>query len=131
MKLITRDTDYAVRALCYIAGHKEKTVSAGELVKTLKMPRPFLRKILQALQKEGILSSCKGKGGGFQATEPLEEVLLVDVIKVFQGPLQLFECVFKKRLCPNRPRCALRKKIIRIQERAVSDLEAITIGSLR
>ena len=131
MKLITRDTDYAVRALCYIAGHKKKTVSAAELVKKLKIPRPFLRKILQVLQKEGILRSYKGKGGGFQATAPLEGVLLVDVIKVFQGPLQLNECVFKKKLCPNRNRCTLRKKIIRIEERAVSDLEAITIGSLR
>ena len=55
MKLITRDTDYAIRALCFIARFKKKIVSVSELVKVLKIPRPFLRKILQTLNKKRIL----------------------------------------------------------------------------
>ena len=65
MKLITRDTDYAIRAITYMAKHKESRVSVKELVKNLKVPRPFLRKILQVLDKKGLLRSYKGKGGGF------------------------------------------------------------------
>ncbi|MCX5702041.1 MAG: hypothetical protein NTW64_03570 [Candidatus Omnitrophica bacterium] len=44
MKLITRDTDYAIRALCYIAKNKNEIISVRELVTKLKIPRPFLRK---------------------------------------------------------------------------------------
>ena len=66
MKLITRDTDYAVRALCFIGQRQKRLISASELVANLKIPRPFLRKILQTLNREGILNSYKGKGGGFE-----------------------------------------------------------------
>ena len=65
MKLINRDTDYAVRALSYILRRKDKIVTAAELVRELDMPRPFLRKILQSLNKNGFLKSQRGKGGGF------------------------------------------------------------------
>ena len=41
MKLITRDTDYAVRAIAFIAESEKEMVSTDELVKELKIPRPF------------------------------------------------------------------------------------------
>lgn len=86
MKLITRDTDYAVRALCFIAENKGKIVSVSELVKVLKIPRPFLRKLLQILHRKRILKSFKGRGGGFQLAIPAERIYLVDLIKFFRGP---------------------------------------------
>ena len=130
MKLITRDTDYAVRALSYIAQDELRMISAGDLFKKLKIPRPFLRKILQILQKKGILTSCKGKGGGFLLAVPADKIYLVDLIEIFQGPFQLNECLFKKRVCPSRKTCALRKKIRAIEENVVSQIQVITIASL-
>ena len=61
MKLITRDTDYAVRALVFIAKQKEEIVSVRDLVEKLKIPKPFLRKILQLLNKKGLLKVCSPK----------------------------------------------------------------------
>lgn len=130
MKLITRHTDYAIRALCYIAARKDKIVPVTELVSALKIPRPFLRKILQTLTRSGILKSCKGKGGGFSAAHKLKQVPLAELIKIFQGSLQLNECTFKKKACPNRNTCTLRKRIIYIEKRTFADLVHITIGSL-
>jgi len=63
--LIARNTDYVIRSLRYIARHSNDMVSVSELVEDLKMPGPFLKKILQKLGKEGILRLCKGKNGGF------------------------------------------------------------------
>jgi len=100
VKLITRNTDYAVRALCYIAEQKQEVISGDQLVKSLEMPRPFLRKILQTLNKEGLLNSSKGKGGGFALALPLEKISLVDVMQIFQRPIRLNECKFKKSDCP-------------------------------
>ena len=59
MKLITRDTDYAVRALIFIIKQKKEVISVNKLINNLKLPRPFLRKILQVLNKKGILNSAK------------------------------------------------------------------------
>ncbi len=130
MKLITRDTDYALRAICFIAKEKEKIVSVAKLVNELKIPRPFLRKLLQILNKKWILRSYKGQGGGFLLAKPAGKIFLLDLIKIFQGPFSINECLFRKVRCPNIKSCALRKKIDGIQMYVMGELKAITIASL-
>ena len=130
MKLITRNTDYAMRALCYIAKQRADSVSAGEMVEALGIPRPFLRKILPTLSGEGLLRSVKGQGGGFSLSRPSEKVLLTDLIRIFQNTIQLNQCVFKKKLCPNRGTCVLKKEIDSIEQDVLRRLRGITIASL-
>ena len=130
MKLITRNSDYAVRALCCIAEQKQEVISADQLIKSLEMPRPFLRKILQILNKEGLLNSFKGKGGGFTLAISPEKISLIDVMKIFQGPIKLNECTFKKKVCPNIKDCPLKKKIDKIEKEVIFKLRAINIESL-
>ena len=130
MKLITRDTDYAIRALCYIAKHKGKLVSAQELVKHLKIPKPFLRKILQKLNKAKLLKSFKGKGGGFLLPYSPSKIYITTLIEIFQGPLVLSEHIFKKAVCPHVRTCALKKKLDSIEKVVISELKKITIKSL-
>lgn len=132
MKLITRDTDYAVRALCYSAlcADRNKKISAGEIVRELKIPRPFLRKILQQLNKKGILRSYKGKGGGFELALPPEKLYLTELIKIFQGPLKLNECFFKNKVCPDISTCCLSEKIGEIENYVIKELKGITIALL-
>lgn len=129
MKLITRDTDYAVRALCYIA-KKKGVISAPEMVRQLKMPKPFLRKILQVLNKRGVLKSAKGIGGGFKLGVPADKIRLTDLMEIFQGPIDANECFFKKNICPDRASCPLRRKIDIIGKHVRNELGAVTIASL-
>lgn len=130
MKLITRDTDYAIRALCFIAKNNEKVVSVPELVRATKIPRPFLRKILQALHNYGILRSYKGKGGGFCLARSADKIILTDIMRVFQGKLRLSECIFKGLRCPQIRACPLNKKISRIERFVIKELKNISIGCL-
>lgn len=130
MKLITRNTDYAVRALCCIAEQKQEVISGDQLVKSLEMPRPFLRKILQTLNKEGLLTSSKGKGGGFALAASPEGITLIEVMKIFQGPIKLSEHKFKKSDCPCINDCLLKKKIDEIEKEVIVKLKAITISSI-
>jgi len=130
VKLITRNTDYAVRALCYIAGQKKESVPAEEMVAALRIPRPFLRKILQILSGEGILESFKGKGGGFMLAKPPASIRLADLVRIFQGTVELNECIFKKRICPDRKTCRLKCEIDKIEQDVLRRLNSITIDSL-
>ena len=130
MKLITRDTDYAVRALVFIAKQKKEIVSVNQLVRSLKIPKPFLRKILQILNKRELLRSYKGQGGGFILARTLNRIFLADLIEIFQGPMKLDECIFKKRFCPNIKNCKLHKRLERIQKYVIYELKNITLASL-
>ncbi len=130
MKLITRDTDYAIRAISFMAKKKKKIVSVSELVRTLKIPRPFLRKILQILNKNQILKSIKGKAGGFMLGLSPNKIYLVDLMRIFQGSLKLNKCIFKKKICPNIKTCKLKKQLDNIQKYVISELKTITIAHL-
>jgi Rrf2 family protein len=130
MKLISRNTDYAVRAVCYIARQDKRIVSVAELVKALEIPRSFLRKILQVLNKKKILISNKGSGGGFKLVRKEEKIFLLELMEAFQGPFKLNECMFKKELCPNRKFCWLKNKIDIIEDMVLSELSTMTIDSI-
>jgi len=130
MKLLTRDTDYAIRAIAYIACAREDIVPARELVRVLKIPRPFLRKIMQKLNKSGLLKSYRGQGGGFILTVPADKISLMRLISIFQGPFRLNECFFKKEICPNTAKCNLKRRIDHIEKHIAKELSAINIGCL-
>lgn len=130
VKLITRDTDYAARALVFMAGRKNEIVPVSELVHRLNIPRPFLRKILQILNRERLLKSYKGQRGGFRLNTAAKNIFLLDLMRIFQGPVKLNECLFKKKICPDRSACLLRGAINNIEESVVSQLRHITIEGL-
>ncbi|HOG23234.1 MAG TPA: Rrf2 family transcriptional regulator [Candidatus Omnitrophota bacterium] len=130
MKLITRNTDYAVRALCYLARQDQKSVPVSEMVTALKIPRPFLRKLLQTLSTEGILDSFKGQAGGFALAKTPSKIRLTDLIRIFQGTVELNECVFRKKICPNRSTCKLKREIDAIEKYVLKRLSGVTVASL-
>ncbi|MFH1380782.1 MAG: Rrf2 family transcriptional regulator [Candidatus Omnitrophota bacterium] len=130
MKLITRDTDYAIRALVCIAGEKKNVVSVVGLSKKMNMPRAYLRKILQQLSKNKLLKSSKGKGGGFSLMCNPKKVTVFSLIEIFQGPFQLSEHVFKGKKCPKMKTCRLKKRLDEADKTLTQKLKAITLLSL-
>ena len=129
MKLINRDTDYAVKALMHIA-QNSKRFSVSELALKLNIPRPFLRKILQALNKKGILESYKGKSGGFCLAISPDQIFLTDLIRIFQGPVKIKDCIFNQNICPDIKTCPLKKKLDEIEKHLISELQSITLKTL-
>ena len=130
MHLINRETDYAVRALCYLARHPRDIVPVARLCAEAHTPRPYLRRILQTLAKAGMLDSFRGKGGGFRLRKSVSGIRLADVMEIFQGNPDFTRCVFRNKVCPRQSTCPLRKKIKAIEKRAVAELRATTIASL-
>jgi Rrf2 family protein len=130
MKLLNKDADYAVKALVEIAARDGVVSSASGLTGPLGLPRPYLRKILQALARGGVLKSTRGKGGGFVLARPAAAIRLSDVIAVFQGPVRIHDCVFKARLCPDVRTCPLRKTLDSLEAELVAKLEAVTVADL-
>jgi len=130
VNLITRDSDYAVQAVCLIAEKKEKRVSVRELVRELKIPRHFLRRILQVLSRKGILKSYEGRRGGFSLSLKPSFLSLLDIITVFQGDIRLNGHTFKKKICPHIRNCRIKKELDLIERDMIAGLESITIRSI-
>jgi Rrf2 family protein len=131
LKLIKRDTDYAIRAVLAVAKRGRPLTNVTELVRETKIPRPFLRKIMQLLGKQGMIRTFKGRGGGISLTRDLDDITVMDILNVFQEDFKLSECVFKKKACRNVRDCKLRKKIVRLEDHVASELASIKLSDLR
>jgi len=130
MNLVSRSTDYAIRALVFMAPKTKTGLSTVDLDRALALPRPFMRKTLQQLQKAGYLSSVKGVGGGFKLEYPPRKIRLSDLITIFQGEISLGDCLFKKKLCHGVKTCPLRREIKTMETMLIGRLRKITLANL-
>ena len=130
MNLLTRNTDYAVRAILYMAQHDGALISTADLDRDLKLPRPFMRKTLQVLQKQGYLTSVKGYKGGFQLQRKPSQIHLIELMRIFQGEISLGDCLFKKKICHCVATCPLRREVKSMEEDLLRKLKKITIADL-
>jgi len=130
LTLITRNTDYAIRALIELAGNKGEFLSARQIAKRQRVPYQFLRRILRALIKNKLIASKGGRSGGFRIGKNPDSITVVDVMEIFQGDIQLSDCMFRNKPCVNRSNCVLRKRIVKIDKLLKKEFEDITIGRL-
>ncbi len=130
MKVLTKKTDYAIRALLMLAAKRGKYVSAKSIAVEQDMPYQFLRGVLQEMIRHDLIVSKEGVQGGFMLEKDPDEIRVRQLIEIFQGMVQVSECMFRKQICGNRSRCVLRHEIMRIEEVVNSEFEQVTIGKL-
>lgn len=130
MKLLTKDTDYAVRALILLSQKKDEFLSAKRISVALGIPYHFLRGILLKLMQHELIESKEGVLGGVRVIKKPDEIRLVDLIKVFQGDFELSDCMFRKKICPDRKTCVLRGEIKRVEGIVEREFEKLTVGKL-
>lgn len=130
MQLLTKETDYAIRALVFLALKKDCFVGSSKISKSEKIPYQFLRRILQVLCKKNFIESKEGIAGGVRLKVNPKNIAVTDLIRIFQGNIELSSCMFRMQLCEKRSRCVLRKKIKKIERVVIKEFKNITIESL-
>ncbi len=130
MKVLNKETDYAVRALISLGMKSDGWVSAKVISDEQAIPYQFLRRILQELIRSGLVESKEGAGGGVRLAKEPGLIAVAEVIEIFQGKVQLSECMFRKQLCSNRANCVLRHEIMRIEKMVNNEFSQVTIGKL-
>ena len=130
MKVLTKNTDYAIRALLALAARKGSYVSARSIATEHDIPYQFLRGLLQEMIRHDLIVSKEGVQGGFMMKKDPDTISVTHLIEIFQGKVQMSECMFRKQICANRARCVLRHEIMRIEQVVQSEFEKVTIGKL-
>jgi Rrf2 family protein len=104
---ITRETDYAIRCVYYLAKKPDEVTMVDEIAKEMLIPKSFLAKILQKLAKAKIVKSYRGVKGGFQLSKKSESISIYDVILATEGPVAINMCAIDKRRCSLTNRCLI------------------------
>lgn len=122
---ITRQADYAVRAVLFIAQLSEgERLATSTIAEQERIPLPFLAKIVSQLSVKGIVDAMRGARGGVRLARMPEEITLLDVIEAIDGEITLNRCVLNERACPITKTCAIREVWCDAREEMVVRLRA-------
>ena len=88
---ISRRGLYALEALIHLAERWDGgLVSTHEIAEQEGIPEKFLEAILLTLKNARIVSSRRGREGGYRLRRPPSEVVVGDVVRLLDGPLAPF-----------------------------------------
>src|SRR5512139_427392 len=91
---ITRQADYAVRAVLYLAQlGAEQRAATSQIAQEQSIPPSFLAKIVSQLSVAGLLQTSRGARGGVSLARSPEQISLLEVVEAIDGPILLNECV--------------------------------------
>ena len=88
---ISRRGLYALTALCHLAGRPGEVVRVAEIAAAEGIPEKFLEGILVFLRNARLVSSRRGREGGYALRRPADAIVLGEVIRRIDGPLAPFE----------------------------------------
>lgn len=129
--MITREADYALRMVLYLASVREKRVSVAELSEELDISYYFLRNIALRLVKTNVLSSHRGQQGGMELAREPSLISLLDVVRaVSEGSCRLNACLGGDSSCSRLPQCSIHNQLALLQKVLDRQLGVITFDQL-
>jgi len=128
---ITRQADYALRAMLYLAkidsAHRAATSQIAEIQ---QIPPSFLAKIISQLSIAGLIHTSRGARGGVTLARPAAEISVLEVIEAIDGPIALNECTHSAAGCPFGEDCPLRPLWCDAQDELVAKLRDTNFAQL-
>jgi Rrf2 family protein len=128
---ITRQADYAVRAVLHLAkmGNSERAATST-VAKEQNIPPSFLAKIISQLSIAGLLHTSRGARGGVTLARDPKDITLLEVVEAIDGPIQLNECVGSDGGCHFDGDCPIKPVWCDAQEELVRRLSGTNFGDL-
>ncbi len=132
--MLSKKTKYGLKALNYIAKKRCKDpVSISEIAKCENISQKYLESILLNLKKAGVLSSKKGKTGGYYLLKEPQDIPMSKIIRVLEGPIAMLPCVslnFYEKCddCPDEEACSVHELMIQVRDSTLKILENTTLA---
>ena len=123
---ITRQADYAVRAVLYLSRlGPDQRVATSQIAEVQQIPPSFLAKIVSQLSVAGLLQTSRGARGGVSLARTPDQISLLEVVEAIDGPILLNECV-GNGACTFGDDCAMKPVWCDAQAELVSRLRQTT-----
>jgi Rrf2 family protein len=129
-EVITRQIDYAIRMIAFMATDKSKKYTTDEISEILDIPRSFLPTIVSSLAAKKIIFTYRGKSGGMKLAKDPSEISVFDVIEAIDGQIVINTCLFDDAICGFTQVCKIRKFWEKLQEELVERLKNTKISDL-
>lgn len=130
--MLGKTTEYAIRSLVYIYIQNMKGRRPGfkEVASNIDSPEGFTGKVLQIITRAGLVSSIKGRGGGFFFDNSEKPLTLLDVINVTEGQEFFHKCGFGLKSCDTHNPCPMHDEYVTVRKSFYNLVNKLTIQSL-
>jgi len=136
MKL-SKKGEYALRSIINlgIAAEVGRTlVQVSELADTEQLPVKFLEQIMAALKDAKLVTSERGKFGGYRLAKSAKAITIGEVVRLIDGPLAPIGCVsrtaYEKCTCPDEVHCGLRMLMLDVRNAIAGILDRYTLADV-
>ena len=129
--MLTRSAEYAVRALSLLALRKgDGALHSAEIADELGLPPQFLTKILRRLTATDLVTSQRGRSGGFRLNRSADEISLLAVVRPFQDGMTGVECLLGQANCSDSDACPLHERLTGIRQSFHDLLAGTTLADI-
>jgi len=103
--MLSQTAEYALRAILFMSEHDQDMLVTSEVAAATHVPTGYLSKVLQSLQRAGLVASQRGLGGGFSLAKAPAEITIYEIIQAVDPIRRIRSCplklaTHKDRLCP-------------------------------
>ena len=105
--LLSLTAEYALRAVLALARANGRGLKATRIADDTGTPRNYMSKTLNALAKEGIITSRRGPTGGFALGRPASEISVAQIVRTFCEERAPARCLLADRACNPEAPCAV------------------------
>jgi len=95
-----------------------------------ELPSYFIAKIFRDLVRAGLLTSAKGRGGGYALSRPPKDIRLMDIVDAIDGIAQYQGCVVGLLQCNDKQPCPQHEQFKHIRESILQYLAQTTLQDM-
>jgi len=126
---ITRQADYALRAMLYLARlEPTQRAATSRIAEEQRIPPSFLAKIISQLSIAGLIHTSRGARGGVSLAREPGNISLLEVVEAIDGPIMLNECTGDPSTCTFGENCPIRSLWCDTQAELVARLQNTTFA---
>ena len=131
MRLSTKSR-YGLRILMQIAidNHEGNAAQGKSISKKQEISEPYLEQIMIPLKNTGLVRTTRGCNGGYFLNKAPKDITILDVIELFEGKLNLVDCVAKRENCEREGQCVTREVWMALTDAMRDTLRNFTVAQL-
>ncbi|EME68649.1 transcriptional regulator [Paramagnetospirillum caucaseum] len=135
--MLSSKAKYGLKAMVHLARREGQGPSLiADVAEAERIPKKFLDAILLEMKNQGLLSSKKGKGGGYVLARPAERIMVGDIVRILDGPLAPIPCVSRTAYrpcedCVDETACTVRAVMQDVRDAIAAILDNTSLADMR
>jgi Rrf2 family protein len=134
--MISQKSKYALKALATLAdarGEGAGTLRIEEIATRSGAPKRFLEHILLELRNAGLISSRRGRVGGYQLIKDPETISVGAILRLVDGPIAPLPCLSRRAYercedCADEQTCRIRRVMSDVFSAYLLLIESVTLA---